>query len=407
MGRNIIICTDGTANQFKPGRNSNVVKLYSVLERSGEQIIYYDPGVGTVGSYSALTWVARKAQWILGMAFGLGTTRDIIEAYSFLMENYREGDRIFLFGFSRGAFTARAIAGLLYKCGLLHPNNQNLIPEAMRIYKGHRNWDVADGFRATYSRPPVPIHFLGLFETVTSVGWVWDPVRLDFTTTNPAILHVRHAMAIDERRAFFRANRWRRHGEAGGQDIRQVWFAGVHSDIGGGYPREESGLSNIGLEWMLVEAGRAGLRLDGGAAIRIVNDPAPDPGRDAHRSLRGAWWPAEVWPKLKNRRNRHGKWVRYPALNLAKRRGIYCDEPIHETVVDRIAGRDDYPPPNLAGRKCRCKDDGTGAQACKHPESPVEARVPLGDFLQGGGPSGPGQPEVLPEGKERMLDSGS
>ena len=205
--KNIVICCDGTSNEFGD-HNSNVVKLYQLLRRNGtDQLAYYDPGVGTISSYQSLTRLGRKFKSLLGLGFGLGLTKDIQDAYWFLMQNYDPGDRIFLFGFSRGAYTVRAIAAMLHKCGLLYDDNVNLLPEATRIFKTFGNAEIAKSFKETFSRS-CDVHFLGLWDTVTSVGRIWDPARLPCTSANSSVAIVRHAISIDERRAFFRQNLW-------------------------------------------------------------------------------------------------------------------------------------------------------------------------------------------------------
>ena len=115
MAKNLVVCCDGTGNEYGD-RNSNVVKLYSVLEKNTEQqLAFYDPGVGTFSVQPAVTRVMRGFWRLLGLGFGLGITQNILDAYTFVMQNYREGDRIYIFGFSRGAYTARAVAGLLQR----------------------------------------------------------------------------------------------------------------------------------------------------------------------------------------------------------------------------------------------------------------------------------------------------
>ena len=120
MQRNIVICCDGTGNEYGE-RNTNVLKLYSVLKRDKSQLAFYDPGVGTMSAPAAMTNVAKAASKAVGLAFGRGITKNVEEPYRFLMDHYQRGDKVYLFGFSRGAYTARAVAALLYKCGLLEP----------------------------------------------------------------------------------------------------------------------------------------------------------------------------------------------------------------------------------------------------------------------------------------------
>ena len=277
-GKNIIICLDGTGNQYGEDL-SNIVKLFRMIVRTqGAQVAYYDPGVGTMGDPIYKTLIARKINKVLGLAFGRGLTKNLIEAYTYLMEHYDNGDRIFLFGFSRGAYTARALAAFIKQCGLFEKGSENLIPYAMKLFLKKSptasDFKMLSGFRSTYGRqfrkvddPKYPqrvvknrenpyhwqlrIHFLGLFDTVKSYGWVRNPVKLSDESKNPSVLHLRHALALDERRIFFRQLHWI---SSPNQDCKEVWFPGVHSDVGGGYPEKESGLSKIALEWMVHEA---------------------------------------------------------------------------------------------------------------------------------------------------------
>ncbi|MFN0075818.1 MAG: DUF2235 domain-containing protein [Prosthecobacter sp.] len=339
MSKNIIICIDGTNNEFRED-NTNVVKLFQCLDlKPGVQDAYYTTGVGTFTATPTLTRPARVFQKVMGLAFGLGLTRSIQECYQFLMDHYEEGDRIFLFGFSRGAYAARALAGLIHRCGLLRPEHSNMISSAIHFYKHRAAKTLVDEFTKTFSRP-CPIHFLGVWDTVSSVGWVWNPVVLSYTRENPSVITVRHAVAIDERRAFFRQNRWERSND---QDVKEVWFAGVHSDIGGGYEKEKSGLALLPLEWMLLEARDKGLTIDSNKAAKILSVPcSADPKADMHNSMTSAWRIAEFWPK----------WTYYaglkrhlPRLNLFSRRFINPGVTVHESVKERM--KQDYAPKNL------------------------------------------------------------
>lgn len=353
--KNIVICCDGTGNDFGD-QNSNVVKLFSVLEKNTErQLVYYDPGVGTPSTYDAFNPITKKLKYAFGAAFGYGLSEKIINAYKFLMKHYEAGDRLYFFGFSRGAYCIRALAGLINTCGLLHANSENLVPEAMRLYHDRSKKDIAKAFKKTFSRP-CQIHFLGPWDTVSSVGWVWNPVTLQATSTNTSVKFVRHAIAIDERRAFFRTNLWGKlkpEDNAIEQDVKQVWFAGVHSDVGGSYALEASGLSNIALEWMLVEAKGKGLFIDDIKAREIVNQ-IPDPHlKDQNISLKGAWYIGEIWPKIvrikKKLADGESKWVSRIYFNLCRNRPINnSTKPIlHQSVTMRMQGRSDYRPKNL------------------------------------------------------------
>jgi uncharacterized protein (DUF2235 family) len=371
-GKNIIICCDGTNNQLD-GEFSNVAKLYSVLEKiPGRQVVYYDPGVGTLGDPRFALRTTQALSRHLGLAFGYGFKENISEAYAFLMDTYEEGDRVFLFGFSRGAFTVRALAGVLHTCGLVEKRNQNLLPYLFRIHM--KSWDrpkaaerdaapaappmqdddgrvygeeAAKRFKEIYARTVNP-HFLGIFDTVTSLGWVYRRTRYPYSTWNPDVRTVRHAVSIDERRAQYRQNLWR---ASPGQDVRQVWFSGVHSDIGGGYPEKDSGLAKIPLAWMVAEAHAAGLLVDLARYRQIVlgqnQQPgrtpyvAPDPAAKLHRSLSGPWWLLEYLPM---RGAREGSRLRMPQ---ARYRDIRGKAFIHQSVLDRVRAVPGYRPPEL------------------------------------------------------------
>ncbi|HED17756.1 MAG TPA: DUF2235 domain-containing protein [Gammaproteobacteria bacterium] len=127
------------------------------------------------------------------------------------------------------------------------------------MFKYQKKKWIAEGFKRTFSRE-CPVHFLGLWDTVKSIGWIYDPVNLPYTMNNPSVGVVRHAISIDERRALFRSNLWGAGTDE--QDVLQVWFAGVHSDVGGGYPENESGLAKIAMQWMVEEAQKFGLLVD-------------------------------------------------------------------------------------------------------------------------------------------------
>lgn len=347
--KNIVICCDGTSNDFGD-ENSNVVKLFSVLAKdTARQIVYYDPGVGTPSAYDAFNPITRKLMYFMGMGFGYGLSDNIMDAYRFLMQSYEPGDKIYIFGFSRGAYTARAVAGILHTCGLLYDHSENLLSETLRIYHD-RGSKIADSFKATFCRP-CPVHFLGLWDTVTSVGWVYNPLLLQATTNNPDVSIVRHAIAIDERRAFFRQNMWgNRHEKQ--QDIKQVWFAGVHSDVGGSYPLQRSALSNIALEWMIVEAMDKGIVVDDLHKAREIVHAIPDPHlKDQNESLTPGWYIGEIWPKLvwvkRKQADGSSKWKSKPYINLGKPRFIPKNTVIHESVVKRLQQRPDYRPKNL------------------------------------------------------------
>jgi uncharacterized protein (DUF2235 family) len=351
--KKIVICCDGTGNEFGD-TVSNVVKLYQVLMRSSEQITYYHPGLGTMGARNALTPIGKWWTKVIGLAFGYGISDNVADAYLFLMRRFQPGDEVYVFGFSRGAYTARALCGMLHIVGLLSEDNEALIPYAIRMIKSRQiDFRVAAAFKKTFSRVCKP-HFLGVWDTVSSVGWIYNGVRFPFTkaTNNPDLNIVRHAVSIDERRAFFRQNLvGAPHSPQ--QDVEELWFAGTHSDIGGGYPEQESQLSKIALRWMLYEAEHAGLVLDQERMADMLGGKSgyslPDPlTKIQHESLRGRWWIAELWPKIVHKQNADSTWRKCVYFNLGRKRWIEPGPSVHHSVQQRIANcSPPYRPGNL------------------------------------------------------------
>ncbi len=361
MPRNIVICCDGTNNEFGPC-NTNVVRLIQTLDRDPRsQLVYYDPGLGTLPEPGAWSSLGKKASMLFGLAFGAGLSWKVGEAYAYLMNHWEPGDRVYLFGFSRGAYSVRVLAGLLHQLGLLPRGNQNLVPYVMRLFRGVRGgdegsryWNICEEFRWTFSRQVsgrgddrrFPVHFLGVWDTVSSVGWVWDPTSYPFTAHNPGIEIIRHAVSIDERRAFFRQNLMQK---SDGQDLVEAWFPGDHRDVGGGYAEipEEGGLYSLPFEWILGEAKKAGLRVNQDRLkVTLGKIPASShPWTDRqHESLAAAWWLAEIFPKLTYR---PGVPFRVPQINLGRHRCINEGALIHKVTLLRIRDMN-YAPPNLS-----------------------------------------------------------
>ena len=356
MPKNVVVCCDGTANEFAK-HNTNVVKLYSVLQHDpARQVAYYHPGLGTMEPAGALTTVARKFTKILGMALGYGLASDIRDAYTFIMNHFEAGDRLFLFGFSRGAYTVRAVASLLHMYGLIRPGNEPLVPYAIRMMMAierarganSKHSDVteyftlADDFKTAMSGIECRPWFVGVWDTVSSVGWIENPLKLPYIANNPSVEIGRHAIAIDERRAFFRNHLWRIPDDSkrsrGPKDLKQVWFPGVHCDVGGGYPEKESGLAKIALEWMLDEAIAAGLAVNEAKRDEVLGRSgggsyvAPNAHADAHESLTGAWHLAEFVPK-KHFNRESGKEER--RMNNHRRRTVPPGSLVHIAAFER------------------------------------------------------------------------
>jgi uncharacterized protein (DUF2235 family) len=258
MSKNIVVCCDGTGNLYCEN-NTNVIRLFEIIEKgSQEQVAYYDPGVGTLGSRVAVTRIGKKVTRILGLAFGYGMTRNIEEAYEFLMDNYNEGDKIYLFGFSRGAWTVRALGGLLGKCGILHKNMKNQVPYALKLYrdKDENTKKRAKGFKRTFSREGLP-YFVGVWDTVKTLG-PFRAYTFHDCFLNEKIPYGYHALAINEKRKKFAYVPWKP--PRGKQIIEQVWFPGVHCDVGGSY--NEAGLAEVALKWMIDKAESCGLKIN-------------------------------------------------------------------------------------------------------------------------------------------------
>jgi uncharacterized protein (DUF2235 family) len=355
MFRNIVICCDGTANEFAKDR-TNVIKLYSALVQDTDaQVAYYHPGIGTMEPFGALSPITRTLTRVLGMAVGYGLENDIRDAYVFLMQAYQPEDSIYLFGFSRGAFTVRAVASLIRMYGMIRKGNEALVPYAIRMLMGIQRagnnpattsayFDLASEFKRTMSCGNPRLRFVGIWDTVSSVGWVENPLHLPYEANNPDIEVGRHAVSIDERRAFFRAHLWQRPKDStaphGPRDMQQVWFPGVHCDVGGGYPEETSGLSKYALEWIFQEAKEAGLLVHPDKEAEVLGltgtgkyVPAK-PDACMHESLKGYWNIAEFIPK------RHWSWKASKwehRMNLYRRRTIPPRSLVHDAAYLRGA----------------------------------------------------------------------
>lgn len=339
MARNLVVCLDGTRNEPETGA-SNVARIYDIAVKDGQQLAYYDPGVGTMGARGAVTGTGKRLTQIAGLIVGYGVKENVEEAYRFLLDNYQADDKIYIFGFSRGAYTARALAGLIRTVGLPRPGADNLIPYALKLYtkpgkKEHtqeeerKYWAPRAEFARQFGNPDFPnrftkqIHFLGIWDTVKAVGWLnwkaqYQQARWPFTRKLSNVAHARHAMAIDERRNHYREYRFDAEELAKG-NLREMWFAGVHSDIGGQF--EEHLLSDIALKWIVDEASSAGLLVDPKRYKKLigvkVGEPLPD-GNALGQIHTNGWG----WAVL------GGGW---------HRRQIRAGDEIHPSVQVRIA----------------------------------------------------------------------
>lgn len=275
MCKKIVVFSDGTGQEGGKKHNTNVYKLFNMIEdRTSKQVSFYDRGLGTG---------VRK---LTGNAFGMGISKNIRECYQFIFENYEAGDEIFLFGFSRGATTVRSLSGFIHLFGILPKSRPELIKKAYKIYK-MRNSDKrkarADAFIAKHHSMWCKIKFLGVWDTVAALGIpikaidvVVDKVKqfqhhYHNLELSESVEHGRHALAIDDERLTFHPKLWDQK-ISNDQTMKQVWFCGMHTDVGGGYPEQQ--LSDIALEWMMEEAEAYGLRVY--PRNKIVLDLNPD-----------------------------------------------------------------------------------------------------------------------------------
>jgi uncharacterized protein (DUF2235 family) len=258
MTKNIVVFSDGTGQEGGKGYNSNVYKLFNMCEdRTARQIIFYDRGLGT-------GW--RK---LTGQAFGAGISKNIKECYSFIFENFNAGDQIFMFGFSRGATTIRSLSSFIHMFGILPKSRPELIDQAYDIYKKPKTREArSKAFIKSHHNMWCRIRFLGAWDTVAALGVpipglnaVIEQIpgwrhKFQDLGMSLSVEHGRHALAIDDEREIFHPVLWDREIEDY-QTMEQVWFCGMHTDVGGGY--KEQGLADIPLTWMLNQAIEKGL----------------------------------------------------------------------------------------------------------------------------------------------------
>jgi len=355
QGRNIILCFDGTSNEVS-STPTNVLRLCHCLVRDKQQIVFYAPGVGTLLDPCSITDFRKTFRNYWDLATGFSLRNNVIEGYLFLVSNYRSGDRIFLFGFSRGAYTARAVVGMLHMFGLLRQVNANLAPyiwqcyrnnipapkwwsiplvsrlfknqsgmfkdaaQYMELFAEHDHDSVMQDATAPVCGNTLKVEFVGVFDTVSSYLSIWwfplgiaifalmhfvlqiDNILgiplwpfllltvgavlfrwLPYTASMPNASYVRHAVALDEYRAFFPSN----HVSGTSSNHKEVWFSGVHTDVGGGRPKNKSQLAMVSLRWMLGEAVHCGLRVDPKKASCQLN------GLDEEGETDKSWSP--VW----------------------------------------------------------------------------------------------------------------
>jgi uncharacterized protein (DUF2235 family) len=270
--RNIVICCDGTSNEVSTD-STNVLRLFRTLIHDETQICWYDAGVGATSDPTKLTNTERWSHRMLDMAAGASVQANARRAYRFLSETWQPGDRIWMFGFSRGAYTVRAVAGMIRFLGLTRPEHAHLDALAWTIFGAEKSMTTATRFGGgsrfgeSFCWPAncqagQAVHFVGVWDTVSSFGVVWDLRTLPYTSDNSCIAHVRHAVAIDERRAMFQPCLFHPRSPTQHVSFKERWFAGTHGDVGGGWPEPKAGLAKVTLKWMYGEAEQCDLRLD-------------------------------------------------------------------------------------------------------------------------------------------------
>lgn len=284
--KRLVVCCDGTWNRPDSRDVTNVEKIARTVQTDlpqstgVQQLVYYIGGVGTEG------YAADK---LLGGAFGFGLFHNVIACYRFLAQNYDPADELFILGFSRGAYTARSLAGMIGKVGLLTKLAlvQDQLSEAVRLYQDIRVSPgtpdpTIEAFKHDHCSTPT-ITFLGVFDTVGALGvpGLARAPRFHNVQLSSQVLCARQALAIDETRMKFAPTFWEAPAHGGPPDhedprVKQVWFEGYHSDVGGGYPQEETGLSDTALLWLVHEAHRAGLVFDATLLTLYVNSGSPD-----------------------------------------------------------------------------------------------------------------------------------
>ncbi|WP_333296137.1 DUF2235 domain-containing protein [Microcoleus sp. K1-B1] len=330
-GKRLIVCCDGTWNKLDTQCPTNVVRLAQAVKRTASdgvpQIVFYDEGIGV------------DSNKIVGGVTGLGIDKNIQDAYRFLSFNYDQGDEIYLFGFSRGAYTVRSLAGMIYCSGLLSRRNVTMASQAYELYRKREispKHSEAKSFREKFGKDKgdrVPITLLGCFDTVGALGIPLVPAFRKFegqikarykfhdTTLNKDIENAVHAVAIDEIREVFDVTLMKKNPDAPNQKLRQVWFPGEHGCIGGGTP-EYRGLSDAVLKWMLDQISDFELKLE--FEPEAIEDIKPDykvpfQNNPGFFKLAGIKW-REVGETL---------------------------EDLHESAIERLKKRQDYRPKNL------------------------------------------------------------
>ncbi|WP_196772777.1 DUF2235 domain-containing protein [Pseudodesulfovibrio alkaliphilus] len=331
MKRLVILC-DGTWNSADAEHTTNVVKTWKALAETdadgNRQVPWYDPGVGCDGS-----WLRRAFDG----ATGTGLSKNIRQAYTWLLKHYAPGDKLYLFGFSRGAYTVRSLAGMIRNCGIIRrpafEKDAKLVEKAFKLYRSHAQGDHPNGENAMAFRrahaDEANILFIGVWDTVGALGnplWTNSLAsrknKFHDTSLSRIVQNAYHALAIDEKRLNFNACLWeQQQSHRTTQVLEQVWFSGVHADVGGGYA--DATFSDIPLAWMMEKAKSCGL---------AFTDPPPTPqplwGKNPHESWKGFY-------------------KAIPAHSRPVRLNGTTNDTIHESASEKFFREATYRPANL------------------------------------------------------------
>ena len=283
MSKRIIFCADGTWDSAQ--NDTNVYKLFKAIPITSDQVAFYDDGVGSDGT---------PLEKVAGGAFGDGLFQKIKDGYTKIAHVYEQGDEIFIFGFSRGAFTARSLTGMIAICGLPTASfDDNLINTAFQAYRNPNQRAALLASLNNYNLFDAKIKMVGVWDTVGALGIPAifggvDPLIYGFLDTglHPDVLNAYQALAIDERRQEFPPTLWT-SAPVAGRVLEQVWFSGVHCDVGGGYP--ETGLSDITFSWMLGKAINLGLQADPNVSAQYASLDAKYALAQIHESWSVLW----------------------------------------------------------------------------------------------------------------------
>ncbi len=338
MNKRLVVCLDGTWNTPDDKlRSTNVVKIMRAIlhtsEEGTKQITFYDKGVGTGGPIDRLE----------GGAFGRGLDDNVRDGYRFLANNYEPGDEVYIFGFSRGAFTARSLAGFIGACGLLTKTTMGKLMKAWAFYrtpKHERDKEEKEAIHAL-ARTDVRITCIGVWDTVGALGipvkrlkWMnRGNYQFHDTTLGANIDCALHAVAIDEKRGPFAPTLWQTTDRNEKPVVEQVWFAGVHSNIGGSY--DDAGLSDLALDWMIKRVRKyTRLALDNDYVLNQVHG---DPLGTMYESRSSLYSVSRALP-YQRVLGGQDHWVRrfLPRFNRPEPGTAFVNEMIHQSALDRF-----------------------------------------------------------------------